>query len=72
MQYFSSLGLHQKLRSWGEPINCPVDIFFYFQVFKHTFDVIEDYFNSALLAVGAISLSVRYPIEIYLTICLYI
>ncbi|XP_023323607.1 uncharacterized protein LOC111697737 isoform X2 [Eurytemora carolleeae] len=32
----------------------------YEKVFKHTFDVIEDYLNSALLAVGAIALSVRF------------
>ena len=29
------------------------------KVFKHTFDVIEDYISYVLVAVGAISLSVR-------------
>lgn len=33
---------------------------FLFKVFKHTFDVLEDYISGFLIAAGAISLSVRY------------
>ena len=33
---------------------------FFLQVFKHTFDVVHDYACYALMAIGAIALSVRF------------
>jgi hypothetical protein len=36
-----------------------IKLFLFWQVFKHTFDVVEDYVCYAMMAIGAVALSVK-------------